>query len=101
MPRNKTEDVDMRSVRGAVKGLVETGRLDAWLLELPDPILVQAAAPPEMLTFQYYLTPSRDRHLVRAARVVWEGLEEHLDGCPDDMATALSRLGDVVGVHRG
>jgi hypothetical protein len=86
----------MRRVRGAVRSVVESPRFDDWLLEVPDRILVNIAAPLEMLTFQYYLDPPRDRHLVRAARVACEAVEDDLHDCPADMAAVFRGLGDAV-----
>jgi hypothetical protein len=85
----------MDRVRDAVRGLVETGKTDEWLATLPDHALMRLAAPLEMLTFQYYLDPPRDRHLVRAARVACATMAECLDDCPDDLAAAFRQL-DVV-----
>lgn len=82
----------MSRVREAVRGLVETERDDAWLTEVPDDVLVRLVAPLEMLTFQYYLDPPRERHLVRAARVACEAMEDHLDACPADLAEAFRHL---------
>ena len=83
---------DMDRVRAAVRDLVETGRTDEWLAELPHQALVHLAAPLEMLTFQYYLDPPRDRHLLRAARVACETMAPRLDDCPADLAGVLRRL---------
>lgn len=79
-------------IRDAVHALVESGRFDAWLTELPDEVLIHLVAPLEMLAFQYYLDPPRERHLVRAARVACEAMEDHLDACPADLAGAFRRL---------
>jgi len=83
---------DMDRVRDAVRGLVETGKTDEWLATLPDHALVRLAAPLEMLTFQYYLDPPRDRHLVRAARVACHTMADCLADCPEDLAAAFRRL---------
>lgn len=83
---------DMRRVREAVGELVESGQRDVWLADLPDEVLTAFVAPLEMLTFQYYLDPPRDRLLVRAAKVACEAVEEHLDACPASLAGAFSRL---------
>jgi hypothetical protein len=90
--RNRTGNPDMGRVREAVRALVETGRGDAWLTEVPDEVLLRFVAPLEMLTFQYYLDPPRDRHLARAARVACESMEDHLDACPADLAEAFRHL---------
>lgn len=95
------EDVDAASVRTAVGGVVESPRYDEWLLEVPDHVLIQVAAPLEMLAFQYYVTPPQDRLLVRAARVVWDGVAELLEDCPVDMADRFAALGAAVYVHAG
>jgi hypothetical protein len=89
---------DMDWVRAAVRELVETGKTDEWLATLPDHALVRLAAPLEMLTFQYYLDPPRDRHLVRAARVACATIADCLDDCPGDLAAVFRRLdGALVG----
>lgn len=90
--RRRTAPADMDRVRDAVRGLVETGRTDEWLATLPDHALVRLAAPLEMLTFQYYLDPPRDRHLLRAATVACQTMAGCLDDCPDDLAAAFRRL---------
>jgi hypothetical protein len=90
--RNRAASPDMDRVRDAVRALVETGRDDAWLAEVPDEALVRLVAPLEMLTFQYYLDPQRERHLARAAQVACEAMEDHLDTCPADLAEAFRRL---------
>jgi hypothetical protein len=90
--RRRAGDPDMSRVREAVRALVETGRSDAWLTEVPDEVLLRFVAPVEMLTFQYYLDPPRDRHLVRAARVACEAMADHLDACPADLAEAFRNL---------
>jgi hypothetical protein len=82
----------MSRVRDAVRALVESGRSDAWLAEVPDEVLLRLVAPLEMLTFQYYLDPPRERHLLRAARVACEAMEDQLDACPADLAEAFRRL---------
>jgi hypothetical protein len=92
--RRRPADVDR--VRAAVRELVETGRTDEWLAELPDHALVHLAAPLEMLTFQYHLDPPRDRHLLRAAGVACETMAPYLDDCPDDLAAALRGLARAV-----
>jgi hypothetical protein len=94
--RRRAPDADLDRVRSAVRALVETGRTDEWLAELPDHALVHLAAPLEMLTFQYYLDPPRDRHLLRAARVACETMAPCLDDCPDDLAAAFRRLAAAV-----
>jgi hypothetical protein len=95
--RRRAVPADMDRVRDAVRGLVETGKTDEWLATLPDHALVRLAAPLEMLTFQYYLDPPRDRHLVRAARVACATMAECLADCPDDLAAAFRRLGGALG----
>jgi hypothetical protein len=90
--RGRRTPADMDRVRDAVRELVETGTTDEWLATLPDHVLIRLAAPLEMLTFQYYLDPPRDRHLARAARVACATMAECLDDCPDDLAAAFRRL---------
>jgi hypothetical protein len=90
--RDRPGPADTGAVRDAVRELVETGRCDAWFAEVPDEVLVRLVAPLEMLTFQYYLDPPRDRHLVRAARVACDAMDQHLDACPADLAGAFRRL---------
>jgi hypothetical protein len=92
---------DVARVRAAVRPLTDGDRLDAWLAEAPDEVLVRLVAPLEMLTFQYHLDPPRDRHLLRAARVTCEALHDHLDACPADLAEALRRLGDAMAPGGG
>lgn len=87
---------DMDRVRAAVRGLVETNRLDDWLATTPDHALTRLAAPLEMLAFQYYLDPPRDRHLLRAARVARDTMAPCLDECPVDLAAAFRRLGAAI-----
>jgi len=82
----------MTRIRDAVRALVETDRSDAWFTEVPGDVLMRLAAPLEMLTFQYYLDPPRERHLLRAARVACDAMEHHLDACPADLAEAFRRL---------
>jgi len=96
MRRREIEDIDMQLVRAAVGNVVESGRFDEWLVEIPDQVLVQVVAPFEMLAFQYYLDPPRDRHLVRAARVACEAVEASPGGCPEDMTKAFSQLHTAV-----
>jgi hypothetical protein len=86
----------MRRLRAAVGEVVDSPRLDAWLLQLPDQALIAIAAPLEMLAFQYKLEPPSDRHLVRAARVACEALAPELDSCPADMAEAFRDIGRAV-----
>lgn len=90
--RSRSAGPDMARVRDAVRSLVETGRGDAWLTEVPDEVLLRYVAPMEMLAFQYYLEPPRDRHLARAAHVACESMADHLDACPADMAEAFRQL---------
>lgn len=92
----RSEKVDMRAVRAAVHEIVESDRYDDWFVELPDDVLVELAAPLEVLMFHYYLDPPKDRHLVRAARVAFECAVDSLDRCPADMARSLRRLGRVL-----
>jgi hypothetical protein len=91
----------MSRVRGAVRALVEAERSDLWLTEVPGEALMQLAAPLEMLTFQYYLDPPSDRHLLRAARVACDGMEDHLDACPADLAAAFRRLRAAMAPESG
>lgn len=100
LARRRTPEGDPAAVRVAVRALVETGRTDEWLAELPDHALVHLAAPLEMLTFQYYLDPPRDRHLVRAAREAYRMMAPCLADCPDDLATAFRRLADAIEGER-
>lgn len=94
--RRRSDDPDTGRVREAVRALVETGRGEEWFAEVPDEVLVRLVAPLEMLTFQYYLDPPRERHLLRAARVACETIEDHLDACPADLAEAFRHLRAVV-----
>lgn len=96
MLRSRREQVDMPTLRAAVRRIVESERYDAWLLEMPDHVLVQVAAPLEMLGFQHYVKPPQDKLLLRAARVVWEGVADLLDDCPPDMAADFAALGAAV-----
>ncbi|MFF7181305.1 hypothetical protein [Streptomyces sp. NPDC008121] len=80
-----------------MENIVESDRFDGWLIETPDHVLVQIAAPLEMLQFQYFLTPPQDHLLVRASRVVWEAVAGLLDDCPDDLAAAFAALGASLG----
>ncbi|EST31258.1 hypothetical protein N566_20855 [Streptomycetaceae bacterium MP113-05] len=93
---NRRDDVDVAAVRRAVRSIAESPRYDDWLLEMPDHVLHAVAAPLEMLVFQYYLTPPKDRMLVRAARVVWDSVADSLEDCPADMATAYASLGTAL-----
>jgi hypothetical protein len=93
---NKTEDIDIPRLRSTLREVIESSRFDEWLIEVPDGVLVQIAAPFEMLTFQYYLDPPNDRHLVRAARVVCDAVKHSSQDCPADMTRAFRRLGGVV-----
>lgn len=94
----QSESLDPATVRAAVRDVVEAPRYDEWLMEMPDEMLVRLAAPLEMLQFQFYLTPSLERHLVRAARVCCEACAAGLDACPADMRQAFRVLADVVRV---
>lgn len=94
--RAARETVDMERVRAAVHDVVESPRLDVWLRELPDPILIAIAAPLEMLGFQYHLEPPSDRHLVRAARVAYAAVASDLYDCPADFAEAFRSVGRAV-----
>lgn len=98
MRRNKSEHIDIPRLRSAVRGVVEADRFDEWLVELPDDVLIQVAAPLEMLQFQYYLSPTRDRHLVRAARVCCEAVEGGLERCPADMVAAFGNLTELLAI---
>jgi hypothetical protein len=93
---NKTEDIDMLLLRSTVGEVIESRRFDEWLVEVPDRVLVQIAAPFEMLTFQYYLDPPNDRHLVRAARVACDAVESSKQDCPEGMTHAFGQLSGVV-----
>ena len=95
--RRRTVPADLDRVRDAVRELVETGQTDEWLATLPDHALVRLAAPLEMLTFQYYLDPQREKHLLRAARVACATMADCLADCPDDLATAFRRLDGALG----
>ncbi|MEU0548222.1 hypothetical protein [Micromonospora sp. NPDC005979] len=97
--RRQSESLDPAAVRAAVRDIVEAPRYDAWLMEMPDEMLVRLAAPLEMLQFQFYLTPRLERHLVRAARVCCEASAVGLETCPADMRQAFRVLADVVGVR--
>jgi hypothetical protein len=90
--RHEPAVADMRRVREAVGELVESGQRDAWFADLPDEMLLALVAPLEMLTFQYYLDPPRDRLLVRAAKVACAAMDEHLGACPAGLAGPFSRL---------
>jgi hypothetical protein len=96
MGRRDDEEIDVERLRAAVRGIVESGRFDDWLAEVPDEVLVQVAAPMEVLTFHYYLDPPRDRHLVRAARVACASVAGSLARCPHDMAGAFRGLSDAL-----
>jgi hypothetical protein len=96
MRRNETEDTDMRLLRSTVGEVIESRRFDEWLIEVPDWVLVQIAAPFEMLTFQYYLDPPNDGHLLRAARVACDAVEGSREDCPEDMTHAFGWLGGGV-----
>lgn len=93
---NESEAADIRRVRNAVKGIVESARFDDWLEEVPNEVLIQVAAPLEVLTFHYYLDPPKDRYLVRAARVAYESVAGSLPQCPKDMAHAFRELNGAV-----
>ncbi len=90
-----------RRVRAAVRDLVESEQSDEWLAEVPDEVLLRLVAPLEMLTFQYYLDPPRERHLVRAARAAYDGMAAHLDACPADLAEAFRRLRAALATESG
>jgi hypothetical protein len=89
---NRADDVDIQRVRTAVQAIVESVRFDDWLDEVPGEVLVEVAAPLEVLTFHYYLDPPKDRHLVRAARVACRSVGGSLPRCPEDMADAFREL---------
>lgn len=92
MRASETRHIDVRRLRAALGDMIQSGRIDDWLAEVPDRVLVQVAAPFEMLTFQYYLDPPQDRHLVRAARVACETVGNSAADCPGDMTGAFRRL---------
>jgi hypothetical protein len=93
---SETRDIDVRLLRAALGDIIQSGRFDDWLAEVPDRVLVQVAAPFEMLAFQFYLDPPQDRHLVRAARVACETVENSSADCPADMSGAFRRLSALV-----
>jgi hypothetical protein len=98
MRASETKDLDVGLLRAAVGEIIQSGRFDDWLVAVPDQVLIQVAAPFEMLAFQYYLDPPQDRHLVRAVRVACETVENSSGDCPADMSGAFRRLsGMVVG----
>jgi hypothetical protein len=97
----RRDDVEVAAVREAVRNIAESPRYDDWLLEMPDHVLHALAAPLEMLVFQYYLTPPKDRMLVRAARVVWDGVADFLGDCPADMAAVYASLGTALSPRAG
>lgn len=96
MRANETKDIDVGLLRAALRGIIQSGRFDDWLVEVPDQVLVQVAGPFEMLAFQYYLDPPQDRHLVRAARIACETVENSSGDCPEDMSGAFRRLSAMV-----
>lgn len=98
--RNRDAPVDVGRVREAVRDLVDTGRCDTWYEVVPDEVLIRFAAPLEVLTFQYYLDPPRDRHLIRAARAACEAMDGHLNDCPADLAEAFRRLRAAIAPTR-
>jgi hypothetical protein len=96
MRASETKDIDVRLLRAALGEIIQSGRFDDWLAGLPDRVLVHVAAPFEMLVFQYYLDPPQNRHLVRAARVACETVENSSGDCPEDMSGAFGRLRAMV-----
>ncbi|MFI6063448.1 hypothetical protein [Streptomyces sp. NPDC051286] len=94
--QREADTADLPSLRTAVVRIVEAKRFDGWLAEMPDHVLIQVAAPLEMLGFQHYLTPPQDDLLVRAARVVWDPVAGLLDDCPADLAAEFASLGATV-----
>jgi len=96
MRRSRSEHLDMSALRSAVMNVVESDRLGDWLLEVPERVLIELTAPLEMLQFQYYLVPQRDRYLVRAARVCCRAVAGGMGGCPPDMVDAFDRLAELV-----
>jgi hypothetical protein len=96
MRTSETKDIDVGLLRAAVGDIIQSGRFDDWLVEVPDGVLVQVAAPFEMLAFQYYLDPPQERHLVRAARVACETVENTKDECPEDMSCMFRQLSEMV-----
>jgi hypothetical protein len=99
--RRRTDELDLAEVRAAAAEVVEGPRSADWLAEVPDQVLIEVAAPLEVLSFHYYLQPPRERHLARAARVACEAVRGQLAGCPPDMAAAFRRLGRSVRVEVG
>lgn len=95
----RSESLDPAAVRAAVRDVIEAPRYDAWLMEMPDEMLIRLAAPLEMLQFQFYVVPPLERHLVRAARVSCEACATGLESCPPDMQQAFRALANVVGVR--
>lgn len=93
MLRRKPKDIDPALVRTVVGQFIESGRFDEWLITVPDQVLNQIVAPFEMLIFQYYLDPPKDRYLIRAAQVACEAVQSSA-GCPEDLT--LRRLQDLV-----
>jgi hypothetical protein len=100
MRLTRSERLDMSALRSAVMNVVESDRLNDWLLEMPEKVLIQLAAPLEMLQFQYHLVPRLDGHLVRAARVCCRAVAAGMDGCPPDMVEAFDRLAELVSPER-
>jgi hypothetical protein len=99
--RRQLAAADIARIRAAIRDLVETERFDAWLTELPEQTLVRFMAPLEMLTFHYLLDPPRNRHLLRAARVVCQAMSQHLDTCPADLAAALRQVDSAIAAEPG
>lgn len=89
-------DVDMARVRAAVAGVVHASAGCDWPYQAPDQVLLETAAPFEVLTFHYYLEPPDDRHLLRAARVMCDVVAAHLPRCPSAVAQAFAQLRDAV-----
>lgn len=99
--RRRPDGFDRVRVRAAARGVVDAPRAADWLTEVPDRVLIQVAAPLEVLSFHYYLDPPRERHLARAARVACEAVRGELADCPADMAAAFRALGRTVRVEMG
>lgn len=99
--RRRPDGVDQAELRAAVGGIVDAPRGADWLQEVPDRVLIEVAAPLEVLSFHYYLQPPSERHLARAARVACEAVRGELGGCPPDMAAAFRRLGRSLRVDVG
>lgn len=97
MPGTSPDVTTLSAIRAAVAQIVESDRLDDWIRDASDSVLIRLMAPLEMLSFQYYRDPPSDKHLVRAARVTCEAMAEAIGDCPPDLARALRQLSGVVG----